>query len=48
MSERIMTNAEVKWAYEQWIRGYTYDEIGKAMYYSPKTIYREFQRRGWK
>lgn len=44
----LLSMKELEWAYEKWCFGYTYEEIAKALYCSPKTLLREFKHHGWK
>ena len=39
MAKRILTDDEIKWAYEKWCDRYTLHQIADALYVSHATIY---------
>ena len=46
MPKRILSNTEVRWAYDQWCNGRTQMEIADALFCHFKTVRREFEARG--
>lgn len=45
--QRLLTSAEIRWAYDQWCNGRTQTEIADALFCSYATIKREFRARGF-
>jgi DNA-binding transcriptional regulator LsrR (DeoR family) len=39
MAKRMLTDDEIKWAYEKWCDGYTQQQIADALYVSRVTVY---------
>lgn len=43
---RILTPAQIEWAYEKWCLGYTLAQIAEALEVSSRTVSREFEKLG--
>lgn len=43
---RVLTQAQVEWAYEKWCLGYTLAQIAEALDVSSRTVSREFEKMG--
>lgn len=48
MRGRILSQNEIKWAYERHCEGYTFQEVADALYVNVSTIRDEFKRNGLK
>lgn len=42
MRERILSPEQIKWAHKQYMKGYSYDAIAKALFIDKQCIYRAF------
>lgn len=39
MAKRMLTDDEIKWAYERWCEGHTQKQIADALYVCPMTVH---------
>ena len=45
---RTLTDREIDWAYQQWLRGYTQAEIARALNVTQRSISANFKKYGLK
>lgn len=45
-NKRLLSNEEVSWAHRKWCEGHSIESIAEALYCHPRTLRREFRRRG--
>lgn len=46
MTNYVLSQKQISWAYEKYCEGYTLDQISAALYICKRTIMRAFKRNG--
>lgn len=46
MGNRILSEAEIQWAFNKWLDGYSLRQISAVLFVSQPTVTRSLQRRG--